>query len=95
MTNNENKCEEIFKTIDEYHTQKPNIYPCWSLFDGDNYEPFEIGNEESLKKRIKEYLDMPIEDFYDECEELKLCYEYGSANIISVETIIERKEEED
>lgn len=92
MTNKENKCEEIFKTIDEYHTQKPE-YPCWSLFDGDSYEIFEIGDEESLKNRIKEYLNMSIEDFYDECEELKLCYEISSANIKSVETIIERKED--
>jgi hypothetical protein len=94
MPNNENKCEEIFKTIDEYYTEKPE-YPCWSLFDGDSYETFPIGDEESLKNRIKEYLDMPIEDFYDECEELTLYYEETKHQINSVEDIIERKEEAD
>ena len=57
MTNNENKCEEIFNIIDEYETEKPH-YPCWSLCNGEAHEQFENGNEEELKKvllMIKNY----------------------------------------
>ena len=50
MTNNENKCDYIFNIIDEYETEKPQ-YPCWSLCNGEEYEQFEIGNEEELKKK--------------------------------------------
>ncbi len=94
MTNNENKCDYIFNIIDEYETEKPQ-YPCWSLCNGDEYEQFEIGNEEELKKKIKEYLDMSIEDFYDAgYEYLRLYYEVGAdhSDLIYIEDIIEQEE---
>ena len=97
MSNNENRYNDICNIIDEYETEPPQ-YPCWSLYNGSEYEQFEIGNEEELKEKINEYLDMSIEEFYNEgYEELTLYYEVGShwSDLTDVETIISEEEVEE
>jgi len=97
MTNNENRYNDICNIIDEYETEPPQ-YPCWSLYNGSEYEQFKIGNEEELKEKINEYLDTSIEEFYNEgYEELTLYYEVGSHwnDLTEVKTIISEEEVEE
>ena len=97
MTNNENRYNDICNIIDEYETEPPQ-YPCWSLYNGSEYEQFKIGNEEELKEKINEYLDMCIEEFYNEgYGELTLYYEVGSSwnDLTEVKSIIGNEDSED
>jgi len=97
MTNNKNRYNDICNIIDEYETEPPQ-FPCWNLYDGHNYERIEIGNEEELKEKINEYLDMSIEEFYNEgYGELTLYYEVGIGvnDLVLVKSIIGNEDSEE